>query len=106
MADGRTCTASLRFADGSIERSCRLLTRRCFEFCRQGGSDFGPVCLRVLSSLSYVCICRMFLSTRSTHDMQPKNTICLWFDKDAQEAARFYAETFPESKVTAVHKAP
>jgi predicted 3-demethylubiquinone-9 3-methyltransferase (glyoxalase superfamily) len=29
--------------------------------------------------------------------MKPKNTICLWFDKDAQEAARFYA-TFPDSK--------
>ena len=27
--------------------------------------------------------------------MKPKNTICLWFDKDAQEAARFYAATFP-----------
>src|SRR5437762_10345040 len=38
--------------------------------------------------------------------MKPKNTICLWFDKDAQEAARFYAVTFPDSKVTAVHEAP
>ena len=38
--------------------------------------------------------------------MTPKNTICLWFDKDAQAAARFYAATFPDSKVTAVHKAP
>jgi len=38
--------------------------------------------------------------------MKPKNTICLWFDKDAQAAARFYAATFPDSKVTAVHKAP
>jgi predicted 3-demethylubiquinone-9 3-methyltransferase (glyoxalase superfamily) len=38
--------------------------------------------------------------------MKPKNTICLWFDKDAQDAARFYAATFPDSKVTAVHKAP
>ena len=38
--------------------------------------------------------------------MKPKNTICLWFDKDAEEAARFYAATFPDSKVTAVHKAP
>src|SRR5580704_19305402 len=35
-----------------------------------------------------------------------KNTICLWFDKDAEAAARFYAATFPDSKVTAVHKAP
>jgi len=38
--------------------------------------------------------------------MIAKNTICLWFDKDALEAARFYAATFPDSKVGAVHKAP
>jgi predicted 3-demethylubiquinone-9 3-methyltransferase (glyoxalase superfamily) len=38
--------------------------------------------------------------------MTPKNIVCLWFDKDAQEAARFYAATFPDSHVTAVHKAP
>jgi predicted 3-demethylubiquinone-9 3-methyltransferase (glyoxalase superfamily) len=36
----------------------------------------------------------------------PKNTICLWYDKDAEAAARFYAATFPDSAVTAVHKAP
>jgi len=38
--------------------------------------------------------------------MTPKNTICLWFDKGAEEAARFYAETFPNSEVVSVHKAP
>lgn len=38
--------------------------------------------------------------------MIPKNTICLWFDKDAEDAARFYAATFPDSEVRAVHKAP
>jgi predicted 3-demethylubiquinone-9 3-methyltransferase (glyoxalase superfamily) len=38
--------------------------------------------------------------------MTPKNIICLWFDKDALEAARFYAATFPDSIVTAVHHAP
>ena len=38
--------------------------------------------------------------------MKPKNTICLWFNKDAQDAARFYAATFPDSKVIAVHEAP
>jgi predicted 3-demethylubiquinone-9 3-methyltransferase (glyoxalase superfamily) len=37
---------------------------------------------------------------------QAKNTICLWYDKDAEEAANFYAATFPDSNVTAVHKAP
>jgi 2-polyprenyl-6-hydroxyphenyl methylase/3-demethylubiquinone-9 3-methyltransferase len=35
-----------------------------------------------------------------------KNTICLWYDGDAEEAARFYAQTFPDSSVTAVHRAP
>lgn len=38
--------------------------------------------------------------------MTPKNTICLWFDKDALDAARFYAATFPDSEVKAVHTAP
>ncbi len=35
-----------------------------------------------------------------------KNTVCLWYDKDAEAAARFYAETFPDSSVGAVHRAP
>ena len=35
-----------------------------------------------------------------------KNTICLWFDKDAEAAARFYSEVFPDSAVTAVIRAP
>jgi predicted 3-demethylubiquinone-9 3-methyltransferase (glyoxalase superfamily) len=35
-----------------------------------------------------------------------KNTICLWFDKDALDAARFYAATFPNSQVGAIFKAP
>ena len=36
----------------------------------------------------------------------PKNTICLWYDGAAEEAAKFYAATFPDSSVRAVHKAP
>ena len=33
-----------------------------------------------------------------------KNTICLWYDGDAEDAARFYAKTFPDSSVGAVHR--
>lgn len=36
----------------------------------------------------------------------PKNRICLWFDGAAEEAARFYAETFPDSSVDGVTRAP
>jgi predicted 3-demethylubiquinone-9 3-methyltransferase (glyoxalase superfamily) len=36
----------------------------------------------------------------------PKNTICLWFDSEAEAAAHFYADTFPDSAVTGVHRAP
>jgi 2-polyprenyl-6-hydroxyphenyl methylase/3-demethylubiquinone-9 3-methyltransferase len=35
-----------------------------------------------------------------------KNVICIWYDNDAEEAAQFYAKTFPNSAVKAVHKAP
>jgi len=35
-----------------------------------------------------------------------KNTICLWYERDAEEAARFYARTFPDSAVGGVHRAP
>jgi 2-polyprenyl-6-hydroxyphenyl methylase/3-demethylubiquinone-9 3-methyltransferase len=37
---------------------------------------------------------------------QAKNTICLWYDRDAEDAARFYAKTFPDSSVGAVLRAP
>ncbi|MDP2409795.1 MAG: VOC family protein [Pseudolabrys sp.] len=35
-----------------------------------------------------------------------KNTICVWYDKDAEAAARFYAETFPDSAVQDIFHAP
>jgi predicted 3-demethylubiquinone-9 3-methyltransferase (glyoxalase superfamily) len=35
-----------------------------------------------------------------------KNTICLWYDQDAEAAARFYAATFPDSAVGAIHRTP
>jgi predicted 3-demethylubiquinone-9 3-methyltransferase (glyoxalase superfamily) len=38
--------------------------------------------------------------------MTARNTVCLWFDTEAEDAARFYAATFPDSAVTAVTRAP
>ena len=35
-----------------------------------------------------------------------KNTICLWYNHDAEEAAHFYSRTFPDSSVGVVHRAP
>ena len=46
------------------------------------------------------------LTSRWKGQVMAKNTICLWYDKDAEAAARFYAETFPDSAVGAVHRAP
>src|SRR5687767_2605941 len=43
---------------------------------------------------------------RSDMTTPAKNTICLWYDRDAEAAARFYAKTFPDSSVGAVHRAP
>jgi len=36
----------------------------------------------------------------------PKAAICLWYNRDAEEAAQFYAKTFPDSKIRAVRRAP
>jgi predicted 3-demethylubiquinone-9 3-methyltransferase (glyoxalase superfamily) len=35
-----------------------------------------------------------------------KNTVCIWYDTGAEDAARFYAETFPETEVSALRRAP
>src|SRR4051794_565482 len=53
-------------------------------------------------------VLRCVVSSRWRSDMakQAKNTICLWYDGGAEGAARFYAETFPDSSVGAVHRAP
>ena len=39
-------------------------------------------------------------------DSKTRIATCLWFDKDAEEAARFYAATFPDSRVTSVYRSP
>jgi predicted 3-demethylubiquinone-9 3-methyltransferase (glyoxalase superfamily) len=44
-------------------------------------------------------------SERKEHAMA-KNTICIWYDKDAEAAARFYNQTFPDSAVGAIYSAP
>jgi predicted 3-demethylubiquinone-9 3-methyltransferase (glyoxalase superfamily) len=49
--------------------------------------------------------CRRRVGSDRSRDMN-KNTICLWYDKDAEEAARFYAQTFPDSEVGAIQRAP
>jgi predicted 3-demethylubiquinone-9 3-methyltransferase (glyoxalase superfamily) len=48
----------------------------------------------------------MRLAPKRRGQAMAKNTICLWYDKDAEAAARFYTETFPDSAMGAVHRAP
>lgn len=38
--------------------------------------------------------------------MTPKSTVCLWYDREAEAAARFYASVFPDSAVQSVVRAP
>ena len=35
-----------------------------------------------------------------------KNRVCLWYNRDAEEAARFYAKIFPDSSVGTIYRAP
>src|SRR5262245_65988528 len=62
-------------------------------------------CGRVAARSARAAVRKSHNSRAKGHAMV-KNTICLWYDKDAEAAARFYAETFPDSAVGAVHRAP
>ncbi|HEX6216753.1 MAG TPA: VOC family protein [Vicinamibacterales bacterium] len=83
---------------------------------RHGSADSAHVCGFHRWTVAFVTTdeetldrklhCSFGIHERSITNMKPKNTICLWFNKDAHDAARFYAATFPDSKVTAVRKAP
>jgi predicted 3-demethylubiquinone-9 3-methyltransferase (glyoxalase superfamily) len=49
---------------------------------------------------------RLFSQRQLEEKAMNKNTICLWYDHDAEAAANFYAATFPDSAVGAVFRAP
>lgn len=70
------------------------------EFSHNAGRKSNVICAKVTATGS--------LPQGRGMDMtkQPKNTICLWFNGDAENAARFYAETFPDSSIGAIHRAP
>src|SRR5436305_15055963 len=55
---------------------------------------------------SYDCVSALGRIPKATGHVMAKNTVCLWYEKDAEAAARFYAETFPDSAMGAVHRAP
>ena len=44
--------------------------------------------------------------TRKKNTYMNKTTLCLWYNHDTEDAAKFYASTFPNSTVGAVHRAP
>src|SRR3989344_8797351 len=91
-----------------------LFTRRCFNeandirgFCRmiclQAGRWGTPREISHATLHARFIISPAIMAHMST---QPKNTICLWYEKDAQAAAEFYAATFPDSSVGAIFRAP
>src|SRR6266700_7844887 len=52
------------------------------------------------------CVWRLRRGSERKDIAMAKNTICVWYDKDAEAAARLYAKTFPDSTVGAIHRAP
>jgi predicted 3-demethylubiquinone-9 3-methyltransferase (glyoxalase superfamily) len=78
------------------------------------GLKAGPFEIRAADETINQCIAsevegsKSDSSSRLKSDMikPAKNTICLWYDNDAEEAAQFYALTFPDSAVSAVYRAP
>src|SRR5687767_9126145 len=81
-------------------------------FCRVCRSDRSSFVERIVEREATEIVCGSTRSDQPSTDRRtnvkviPKNTICLWYDGTALDAARFYAETFPDSKVGAVHRAP
>src|SRR4051794_13058104 len=71
--------------------------RRRGELCRATGLSRAPI--RRARTFPWS-------AARERRVPMKKNTICLWYDHDAEEAARFYARTFPDSTVGAVFRAP
>jgi 2-polyprenyl-6-hydroxyphenyl methylase/3-demethylubiquinone-9 3-methyltransferase len=69
------------------------------------GRGFAYGLVRSTDGSKTVTGCDLSSQPRRTK-MASKNTICLWYDRDALDAAKFYAETFPDSSVGAVHRAP
>ena len=71
-------------------------------------TDFQPIDAEVsrADALRFTAASGSSSQGRSDMVKPAKNTICLWYDGDAEDAARFYAKTFPDSSVGAVHRAP
>ena len=59
-----------------------------------------------MTSRSLTSAARGLYGQKSNMMKPAKNTICIWYDGDAEEAAQFYAKTFPDSSVGAVHRSP
>src|SRR5687767_12730120 len=86
--------------DTTVDRRLAQLLQSRMD--KRGSSRCPEICIRSTKPPRH----SPWSSTRGATNMKPKNTICLWFNKDAHEAARFYAATLPNSEVTAVRKAP
>src|SRR6516164_553449 len=93
----RTCVSAVGGSRFRALLACSRTTRSRL-FAAEGGRG------RLLRP-SFV-VSRMGCRLTNEERQMAKNTICLWYDGTAEEAARFYAQTFPNSAVTMVHRAP
>src|SRR5690242_6584621 len=91
MTRSRTSETACRTRPGIAEQSSTTLkSGRTASPLHSGGTD--------RERATHCC--------RGESRTMTKNTVCLWYDRNAEEAARFYAATFPQSSVSAVHRAP
>ena len=85
-----------------------LLSVACFAVVPvvQTGIDDPPDHPRIRNARASMAWRRVAPDSRQENGIANKNTICLWYDGSALDAARFYAATFPNSAVGAVMRAP
>src|SRR4030095_2282264 len=77
-----------------------------YRFSRRLTVESRPSQCPSTASASFAAAQGCSLRWRSDMMKPAKNTICLWYDGDAEDAARFYAKTCPDSSIGAVHRAP
>ena len=103
------CIKKVRFHSPHAQRAAIIRTNLTIGHCWIPPNHRGALHRKTLAYLHHPVRSASFQgfpSTQPNWSSMKKNTICLWYNHDAEEAAGFYARTFPDSAVGAVYRAP